>query len=364
VAVADNQAVKKGDLLYEIDPSAYELAVLTARANLDQVRQEVAVLEATIAVNEAMVEEAKAAVTAAKGEIEAATARVESGKGSVAGAEAGVDSAKSQIASAKAMLTGYVLQRDRAVRLAEKGAGPQAIADALISSVQAGEASVQAAEAGLPQAQAALDQAKAALTEAEANELVAKTGLGEAEARLTRALADLRKAKADLGGPGEKNVRIRSAEAALKTAELNLLWTRVEAPADGYVTNVRVFEGEFAAPGTPLLAFVNSASFRVAGFFRETQVSGIQPGDKATVTLMSDSDAVIEGEVESIGWAINPPNMATYEGPNALVPQVQPVFDWIRLAQRVPVRVKLTSVPKDLRLISGTTVSVAIETGD
>ena len=159
-------------------------------------------------------------------------------------------------------------------------------------------------------------------------------------------------------------MRIRTAQASLATAELNLLWTKVEAPADGYVTNVRVFEGEFAAPGTPLLAFVNSASFRVAGFFRETQLKSIKPGAKAKITLMSDQDAVIQGEVESIGWAINPPNIATIEGPNGLVPQVQPVFDWIRLAQRVPVRVRLISVPKDLRLIAGTTVSVAIEIDD
>ena len=75
----------------------------------------------------------------------------------------------------------------------------------------------------------------------------------------------------------------------------------------------------------------------------------------------SDPALELEGEVASIGWAINPPNIATLDGPNGVVPQVQPSFDWIRLAQRVPVHVKLTSVPEGVRLIAGTTVSVAID---
>jgi len=361
VAVADNQLVRKGDLLFEIDPSAFELQVETARVQLEQARQEVKRLKAAILVREASVKEARAAIGSAKGRIEAATARVAAGKEGVAGAEAGVDAARAQVASAKAMLLGYQQQSDRARRLADKGAGPVAAAQALEATVESGKAGVQAAEAGLPQARAALDQARAALVEAEANEVVAKAGLAEADARLARAGADLEQARADLGDPGERNVRIRSAQAGLATAELDLEWTRIEAPADGYVTNVRVFQGAFASPGVQMLAFVDASSYWVAGFFRETQVGNIKPGDRAKITLMGQSDAEVEGEVESIGWAINPPNIATIDGPSGIVPQVQPSFDWIRLAQRVPVRVKLTSVPDGVRLIAGTTVSVAIE---
>jgi len=361
VAVIDNQHVSKGDLLFEIDPSAYALQVKTARVQLEQTRLEVAKLEAVIVVRQASVTEARAAIGSAKGRIDAAAAKVVSGKGKVAGAEAGVDAAQAQVTSAKAMLLGYRQQRDRAKRLADKGAGPVAAYEALEATVQSGKAAVEASEAGLPQARATLDQARAALTEAEANEVVARTGLGEAEARLARANADVEQAQADLGKPGDQNVRIHAAQAGVATAELNLEWTRIEAPADGYVTNVRVFEGAYASPGAQMLAFVDSSSYWVAGFFRETQVDNIKIGDKATITLMGQSDAELEGEVESIGWAINPPNIATIDGPSGVVPQVQPSFDWIRLAQRVPVRVKLTKVPDGVRLIAGTTASVSID---
>jgi len=360
VAVADNQQVRKGDLLFEIDPSAYALQVRTAQVQVEQARQDVARLEAVVVVREASVEEAQAAIGSAKGRIKAATAEVDSAKGRVAGAEADVDAASASVSAAQAMLLGYRQQSDRARRLADKGAGPVAIAEALEATVKSGEASVEAAQAGLPKAKAALEQSRAALTGAEANAVVSKTGLGEAEARLARARADLVQARADLGEPGEKNVRIHAAQVALATAELDLTWTRVEAPADGYATNVRVFEGAYAAPGAQMLAFVDTSSFWVAGYFRETQVDNIEQGDRAKITLMGQPDAVVEGEVESIGWAINPPNIATIDGPSGVVPQVQPSFDWIRLAQRVPVRVKLTSVPDGVRLIVGTTASVAI----
>ena len=361
VGVTDNQKVSRGDLLFEIDPSSYAVAVRNARVALGQARQDVAKLEAVVLVREASVREAEAAVKSAQGKTEAADAKVEASKNRIAGAEAGVDSATSSVASAEAMLLGYQQQYDRAKRLADKGAGPVAMSDALYAAVQSGKAAVEAWKAGVPAAEAALAEAKASLAEAKANVLVAKTGVGEAEARLARAKADLVQARADLGEPGEKNVRIQSAQAALAAAELNLEWTRVLAPCDGYATNVRVFEGAYAAPGAQMIALVDSSSFWVYGFFRETQLSGIEPGDPAKITLMGRPDARLEGEVESIGWAINPPNIATIDGPSGVVPQVQPMFDWIRLAQRVPVRVRLTSVPDDVRLVAGTTASVAID---
>jgi multidrug resistance efflux pump len=361
VPVKDNQSVKKGDLLFEIDPSAYEISVQSARVALDQARQQVRSLEATVQVKEASITEAKAGVESAKGGIEAAAANVKAGQGRIDGAKAGVDAARANITAAKAILLAYQQQYDRARHLADKGAGPVAIADSLEQAVASGKAGVEAAEAGLPQANATLAQADAALTEAKANEVIARTGQGEAEARLTRAHADLAKAQADLGQPGEKNVKIQAALASLAQAELDLSWTKVTAPGDGHVTNLRVFLGNYASPGTQMLAFVDHASLRVSGYFRETQLKSIRPGDRAVITLMGYPDAEIEGEVESIGWAINPPNIATIEGTGGIVPQVQPSFDWIRLAQRVPVRVKLTSVPDEIELIAGTTASVAIE---
>ena len=97
------------------------------------------------------------------------------------------------------------------------------------------------------------------------------------------------------------------------------------------------------------------------GFFRENQLGRMRVGDRAVVTIMGRRDEPIEGVVESIGYAINPPDVATTDGSGRLVPQVQPSFDWIRLAQRVPVRVALEELPEGFELISGTTASVVIE---
>lgn len=122
-----------------------------------------------------------------------------------------------------------------------------------------------------------------------------------------------------------------------------------------------LLEGAYVFPGIPFALFVDAASFRVDAYFQETKLRHIKPGDRATITLMGYHDLRLEGEIESIGYAINPPNLASTEGPTNLVPTIQPTFEWIRLAQRVPVRIQIKNVPEGLKLVSGTTASVAIE---
>ena len=109
------------------------------------------------------------------------------------------------------------------------------------------------------------------------------------------------------------------------------------------------------------MAFVDSNSFRVHAYFEETKLRHIKVGDPAVVTLMGHRDKRLEGVVESIGYATNPPKVASTEGELGVVPQIQPTFDWVRLAQRVPVRIRLTQAPDGLQLISGTTASISIE---
>lgn len=187
-----------------------------------------------------------------------------------------------------------------------------------------------------------------------------QASLAQAEAALVSSQANLDQAKASLGEPGEANVRIRQAKVQLAEALLSLSWTSISAPFEGYITNLDVDEGQFASAGTPIVAFVDSSSFRVDGYFQENKLRHIKPGDRAVVTLMSHPDIEIEGVVDSIGYAINPPNIADTEGTSNLVPQVEPTFDWVRLPQRVPVRINLVDVPEDVQLVSGMTASVAI----
>jgi multidrug resistance efflux pump len=148
--------------------------------------------------------------------------------------------------------------------------------------------------------------------------------------------------------------------AAVRTAELNLEFTQVKAPVDGYVTNLNLRLGSQAVANQPSLALVDVSSYWIDGFFKENVIAGIGAGDQAVVTLMTYPDTPLEGRVESLGWGIAQQDGSTgFE----LLPNISPTFEWIRLAQRVPVRVHLVDVPEGIALRVGTTASVLVRTG-
>lgn len=149
-------------------------------------------------------------------------------------------------------------------------------------------------------------------------------------------------------------------EAALEQAKLNLEFTLVKAPVDGYVTNLNLRLGTQAVADQPALALVDINSFWVQGFFRENYIADIRKGDRAIVTLMTYPDMPLEGRVESLGWGIAQRDGST--GYN-LLPNISPTFEWIRLAQRVPVRIHLVNVPEEIDLRVGVTCSVLVMTG-
>jgi multidrug resistance efflux pump len=178
-------------------------------------------------------------------------------------------------------------------------------------------------------------------------------------ADLAQAKADLARGKADLGTPGENNPRLRRSAADLEAAELNLGFTKVRAPVDGYVTNLLLQAGDSAVANQPTMAVIDANSFYVEAFFRETIVENFQNGDRAIVTLMSYPGRPLEGKIESIGWGIAQQNGSTGF---QLLPAVQATFEWIRLAQRIPVIVRIEA-PENFKLRAGTTASVVVMTG-
>lgn len=149
---------------------------------------------------------------------------------------------------------------------------------------------------------------------------------------------------------------LRQAQAQLEAARLNLKRTRVLAPVDGYVTNLSVFKGDYAAAGAPKLAVIDAHSFWVYGYFEETKLPHVRVGASAEMRLMSGQ--TLQGHVESIARGI-------YDRDNPqsreLTADVNPTFNWVRLAQRVPVRIALDSLPEGLLLAAGTTCTVVLE---
>ncbi len=148
-----------------------------------------------------------------------------------------------------------------------------------------------------------------------------------------------------------------STEAQLDDAQLNLGFTEVKAAVDGFVTNLNLRIGSQAVANQPALALVDTDSFWIHGYFRETLVGDIDIGAPAVVTLMSYPDTPLTGKVDSLGWGIAQDDGST--GYN-LLPSINATFEWIRLAQRVPVRIHLDEIPGHIKLRVGTTASVLV----
>ncbi|HZZ83201.1 MAG TPA: HlyD family secretion protein [Anaeromyxobacteraceae bacterium] len=145
----------------------------------------------------------------------------------------------------------------------------------------------------------------------------------------------------------------RQAEATLEAAELDLERTRVRAPADGYVTNLNVHRGSYAVAGHPMLAMVDGRSFRVEGYFEETKLAGLRAGAPVDIHLMSGGRH-LRGRVTGVARAIAEPDV---EG---LLSNVNPTFHWVRLAQRIPVRIAVESTPEGVVLAAGMTCTVTV----
>jgi RND family efflux transporter MFP subunit len=147
----------------------------------------------------------------------------------------------------------------------------------------------------------------------------------------------------------------QQALAALDAAKLNLERTQVRSAVDGYITNLNVYRGDYARAGEAKLAVVDENSYWVYGYFEETKLPHIAVGDPAELQLMSGER--LKGHVESIARAI-------YDRDNPesrdLVADVNPTFNWVRLAQRVPVRIHIDQVPKGVLLAAGITTTVIV----
>ncbi|WP_063913779.1 HlyD family secretion protein [Pseudomonas sp. p21] len=166
------------------------------------------------------------------------------------------------------------------------------------------------------------------------------------------AQADLLREQSNLG-LAQANVQL--AEATLQQARLDLERTRVSAPVSGFVTNLLTRQGDYAQPGMPLLALVDSSSFHVSGYFEETKLPKIKVGSRARIALMSGE--VLDGTVESIAYAIT--DRENQPG-NRLLANVNPSYTWVKLAQRIPVRLRLERSADAPPLRAGTTATVTI----
>ncbi len=302
--IEDNQFVKTGDLLFAIDPRTFEATLEQKHAELDNTRDEIEALTKQVEAAQADVEAAGANIKRAQAAIRAYAGRVE---------QASSEYKRQQ-----------ELDKQRATSK---------------KRVESAKGNYVATVNEKANADAQLLQMQAQLSEAKANLAIAR---------------------ANLGAPGERNAQLRLAQAEVREAELNLEFTQVKAPVDGYVTNLNLRLGSQAVENQPALALVDVNSYWIDGFFRENYIEDIRKGDRAIVTLMTYPDKPLVGHVDSLGWGIAQDDGSTGFD---LLPTISPTFEWIRLAQRVPVRIHLEKVPEDVKLRVGTTASVLVMTG-
>jgi membrane fusion protein, multidrug efflux system len=273
--VLDNQNVKAGQVLFQIDPKPYQLS-------LNQARAAVQALEAQIAI---------------------ITSEVASQTSGAAAAATGINTAEAQLELATSTL-------DRLQPLLGRG---------FVTAEQ------------VDQARTAKETARVALERARQM---------AAEAR--EAVTSTKPAEAQLDG----------ARATLALAERNLDKTTVRSPSNGRVTALKVAAGEFADAGHPLFTIINTERWYAIGNFRETDLAGIKPGQRATVFVMAQPRFPLRGTVDSLGWGVASSGSATFGG----LPHVESTLNWVRIAARFPVRVLLNDPPEDLMRLGASAV--------
>lgn len=279
--VADNQWVKQGDLLYVIDPRPYEAKLAQAKAKHQLAEKEVEASQAEIAASEAKIKQTKHEQAAADAEI----ARMEA-----------------QAAYHQSYL-------DRIKPLVEK------------EFVTANK---------LSEATAARDASAAAVRDAKAKQRAAVMTVDFAQ-------KEHGKVEADLARFGDLYAKIEASRAEVQSAELDVEYCSVFAPFDAYVTNLNIAIGQYVQPGQKLLALVDDRTWFVIANYKETYLRSIQPGMAVDVFLAPYPGKHFRGEVQGIGWANYPDNVKE-EGS---LPTVQRTLNWVVLASRFPVRIKL-----------------------
>lgn len=200
----------------------------------------------------------------------------------------------------------------------------------------------------LDQSEAALESSKAALDQAH-RERERQERLGDAASLQQKEQAQTAEEQAEAA--------FRQATANRDLAALNLDRSEIKATVNGTVSNLSLRPGDYVSAGAARIALIDTDSLRVEGYFEETKLPRIHPGDKASIHLMGQTKS-LDGHVESIATGIEDRERTAGTG---LLANINPTFSWVRLAQRVPVRISIDHVPDDVRLIAGLTATVEVD---
>jgi membrane fusion protein (multidrug efflux system) len=323
VPIVDNQQVKEGTVLLEIDKRDFEIALDRARAELADAEASAAAARAGVPISSTT---AASGVTTAKGGVEQATSEVSA-------AEQSIEAAKARLVTAQAK------QREAAAKAAKSAKDVERFKP-LLAKDEIAQQQFDAAVATANADAAASESTAAQVVEADLDVRVAQNRLAQARSKVQQASADLSEAQT---GPEQVKVtqaraaaaeaRVMQARAVVKQAELNLEYTTVKAPVKGTISKKTVEVGQQIQPGQALMALIPLERVWITANFKETQVENIRPGQRVTIRADAYGGKTFDGKVESLAAATG----ARF----SLLPPDNSTGNYVKVVQRIPVRISL-----------------------
>lgn len=333
IPVEDNAFVRAGTLLFAIDPRPYQYALDQALSDQQLLEEQITDTQRRIAAENSAVEAARAGVVGAKTQTLTVSSTVQA-------SDAAVKRAKAYLESSAAQRTLAVNNLHRIEPLlAKQYVTPEQVDDAR-TKAQVAEHNYQEAEAALQESLALEARSRSMKTEAEVSVAISQAKLNEgihAVDRLDSLLAQ-RPAKA----------------AKVASAKLDLERCTVVAPFDGYVTNLNISEGEIAKPGVPLFTLIDARKWYVVANYRESELKYIAPGMHVDLYLMGNQSRRFDGVVESMGNGVSPDDTNMNNG----LPQIDHTLNWVHLAARFPIRIRVVNPDPALFRMGETAISI------
>ncbi len=314
VHILENQPVKRGDLIAEIDPKDIQAKVAQAQGDLDTAVAQAADADARVAVTQAN----------ARGGFQAAQAAVQSSRESVDTSGNAISEARAAVQRASANAEKARLDYTRATELGAKG--------------DISKAQVDAARAAHEAADADLKQANARVAEAENGRQMAQANVAQAQGRLEQSSPVSAQVAAAQAQARLAHAKVATMQAALQSQQLSLSYTKIYAPADGIASKLAVHPGALINVGQPIVQLVPRQTYIIANF-KETQMAGMRPGQKAEIKIDALGRRTFEGRVESVSGGTG----ASF----SLLPPDNASGNFVKVVQRIPVRISWNGPPAD-----------------
>ena len=336
LAVQDNAFIKQGDLLFEIDPRPYEYALQKATSDRNTLEGQIIDQRRTIASQVSAVGAARANTHSAAANVDRAAAAVNEARANVVTAQAALDSANAELLYqtnnfhriepllAKQFVTVDQVDQARTAVTARQQTVHQQQSQLILAQAQ-----VQSAQAQLEQAKAATEQSHAQLSQSQHSVLTIDPLTAQREGRAS----------------------------AIRTAEYNLNNSRIYAPFDARVTNLLISKGAYAHTGQQVFTLIDVRVWWVVANFRETQLKHVQPGMHADVYVLSRPNVKYDGVVDSVGFGVQPDTTLVGSFDTGL-PNVQRSLNWVHLATRFPVRIRINAAETEPFRLSESAVVV------